>query len=184
MGECMYMSKWSICKGEKRISNTSLAILGYCIAIACCKRTNSCIGVIQAGNIELKFLIFLVPGIESVDLHHFHRVQFIRSLRHNSLLAHHVFPVSHSAWQPHNVASTAWCCEIGSLTSLMDVTQVHPVTTENQFSCTRLYMLVHIQYKVNNRRCSTRKRCKEMCMLMKCSRCLMLVVANLYTTTC
>ena len=27
---------------------------------------------------------------------------------------------------------TAWCNEIGSLTSLMHVTQVHPVTTENQ----------------------------------------------------
>ena len=34
---------------------------------------------------------------------------------------------------------TAWCNEIGSLTSLMHVTQVHPVTTENQFHCTKLY---------------------------------------------
>ena len=35
--------------------------------------------------------------------------------------------------------TTAWCNEIGSLTSLMHVTQVHPVTTENQLHCTRLY---------------------------------------------
>ena len=34
---------------------------------------------------------------------------------------------------------TAWCNEIGSLTSLMHVTQVHPVTAGNQFHCTRLY---------------------------------------------
>ena len=32
------------------------------------------------------------------------------------------------------VHNTAWCSEIGSLTSLMHVTQVHPVTTENQFT--------------------------------------------------
>ena len=36
-------------------------------------------------------------------------------------------------------ACTAWCNEIGSLMSQMHVTQVHPVTTENQFHCTRLY---------------------------------------------
>ena len=30
--------------------------------------------------------------------------------------------------------------EIGSLTSLMHVTQVHPMTAENQFHCTRLYV--------------------------------------------
>ena len=36
-------------------------------------------------------------------------------------------------------SSTVWCNEIGSLTSLMHVTQVHPVTTENRFHCTRLY---------------------------------------------
>ena len=34
---------------------------------------------------------------------------------------------------------TAWCSEIGSLMSLMHTTQVHPVTSENQFHCTRLY---------------------------------------------
>ena len=34
---------------------------------------------------------------------------------------------------------TAWCSDIGSLTSLMHVTRVHPVTTEIQFHCTRLY---------------------------------------------
>ena len=34
---------------------------------------------------------------------------------------------------------TAWCNEIGPLTSLIHVTQVHPVTTEDQFHCTRLY---------------------------------------------
>ena len=34
---------------------------------------------------------------------------------------------------------TVWCSEIGSLTSLDDVTQVHPMTSENQFHCTRLY---------------------------------------------
>ena len=34
---------------------------------------------------------------------------------------------------------TGWCNEIGSLTSPMHVTQVHPVTTENRFHCTRLY---------------------------------------------
>ena len=39
---------------------------------------------------------------------------------------------------PH-VPCTAWCNEIGSLTSLMHATQVHPVTTENQVHCTRLY---------------------------------------------
>ena len=33
---------------------------------------------------------------------------------------------------------TAWCNEIGSLTSLTHVTQVHRVTTENQFHCTTL----------------------------------------------
>ena len=31
------------------------------------------------------------------------------------------------------------CSEIGSVTSLMHVTQVHPVSSENQFHCTRLY---------------------------------------------
>ena len=34
---------------------------------------------------------------------------------------------------------TACSNEIGSLTSLMHVTSVHPVTTVNQFHCTRLY---------------------------------------------
>ena len=38
------------------------------------------------------------------------------------------------------MANTAWCSEIGSLTSLMHVIQVHPVTAENQFHCTRLYI--------------------------------------------
>ena len=37
------------------------------------------------------------------------------------------------------LGSTVWCNEIGSLTSLMHTTQVHPVTTENQFHCARLY---------------------------------------------
>ena len=37
------------------------------------------------------------------------------------------------------LVNTAWCSEIGSLTSPMHATQVHPVTTENQFHCTRLY---------------------------------------------
>ena len=37
---------------------------------------------------------------------------------------------------------TVWCNEIGSLTSLMHVTLVHPVTAENQFHCTRLYAVV------------------------------------------
>ena len=41
---------------------------------------------------------------------------------------------------PHVYVSTAWCNEIGSLTSLMHGTQVHPVTTENQFHCTRLHI--------------------------------------------
>ena len=36
----------------------------------------------------------------------------------------------------------AWCSEIGSLTSLMHLTQVHPLTTKNQFHCTRLF--IHI----------------------------------------
>ena len=39
----------------------------------------------------------------------------------------------------HNGVQPSWCSEIGSLTSLMHVTQVHPVTTENQFYCTKLY---------------------------------------------
>ena len=39
-------------------------------------------------------------------------------------------------------AYTDCCCEIGSLTSLDHVTQVHPVTAENQFHCTRLYAYV------------------------------------------
>ena len=48
-------------------------------------------------------------------------------------------------WEDNHTCSdkaqyTAWCNEIGSLTSLMHVNQLHPVTTENQFHCTRLYM--------------------------------------------
>ena len=39
---------------------------------------------------------------------------------------------------PISPPNTAWCSEIGSLTSLMHVSQVHSVTTENQFHCTRL----------------------------------------------
>ena len=39
-----------------------------------------------------------------------------------------------------NAKHAAWCDEIGCLTLLMDATQVHPVTTENQFHCTRLYV--------------------------------------------
>ena len=42
---------------------------------------------------------------------------------------------------------TAWCNEFGSLTvtSLMHVTQVPPVTAENQFHCTGfMHMFVHV----------------------------------------
>ena len=45
------------------------------------------------------------------------------------------------------LVNTAWCSEIGSLTSPMHATQVHPVTTENQFHCTRLYfkfLILHV----------------------------------------
>ena len=42
---------------------------------------------------------------------------------------------------------TACSNEIGSLTSLMHVTQVHPGTTENQFHCTRLHAV-----RSNNKR--------------------------------
>ena len=34
---------------------------------------------------------------------------------------------------------TAWCSEIGFLMSLVHAIQVHPLTSENQFHCTRLY---------------------------------------------
>ena len=40
---------------------------------------------------------------------------------------------------PTRLPNTVWCNEIGSLTSLMHETRVHPVTAENQFLCTRLY---------------------------------------------
>ena len=51
-------------------------------------------------------------------------------------------PLAETKNKPTNVPlATAWCNEIGSLTSLMHVTQVHPVTTENQFHCTWLYMV-------------------------------------------
>ena len=42
----------------------------------------------------------------------------------------------------YKLMTTDWVSEIGFLTSLRDQwhgTQVHPVTTENQFHCTRLY---------------------------------------------
>ena len=45
---------------------------------------------------------------------------------------------SRNIWAAYG-SLTAWCNEIGSLMSLMHATQVHPVTTENQFHCTRLY---------------------------------------------
>ena len=59
------------------------------------------------------------------------------------------FHSSKSAWLVHTRIrvwtpsrrreSTAWCCEIGSLTSL-DAPELHAlVTSENQFHCTRLY---------------------------------------------
>ena len=41
-------------------------------------------------------------------------------------------PVPPSKW------CTSWCSEIGFLTSLMHAIQVHPVTSENHFHCTRL----------------------------------------------
>ena len=42
---------------------------------------------------------------------------------------------------------TAWFCEIGSLTTPdACVTQVHPVKSENQFHCTRLYIYRLILY--------------------------------------
>ena len=57
------------------------------------------------------------------------------SNQQNSRVPLHGLTLCHVA----TLTCTAWCNEIGSLTSLMHVTQVHPVTTENQFHCTRLY---------------------------------------------
>ena len=53
---------------------------------------------------------------------------------------------------------TAWSNEIGSLTSLTHVAQVHPVTTENQFHCTKLYMCVCV--------CMCVRACVCMCACM------------------
>ena len=36
---------------------------------------------------------------------------------------------------------TAWCSEIGSLTSLDALGVMHQVMSENQFHCTKLYMV-------------------------------------------
>ena len=49
------------------------------------------------------------------------------------------FHVLHVEPSGEHQKNTAWFNEIGSLTSLMHVTHVHPVTTENQFHCTKLY---------------------------------------------
>ena len=38
------------------------------------------------------------------------------------------------------ISQYTWCSEIGSLMSPMHVIQVHPVMSENQFHCTRLYI--------------------------------------------
>ena len=46
---------------------------------------------------------------------------------------------------------TVWCSEIGPLTSLMHVTQVQPVTTKNQFHCTRLYFKCSVHWTVEDR---------------------------------
>ena len=49
------------------------------------------------------------------------------------------FHVLHVEPSGEHQENTAWFNEIGSLASLMHVTQVHPVTTENQFHCTEVY---------------------------------------------
>ena len=49
-----------------------------------------------------------------------------------------------------SIGDTVWCNEIGSLTSLMHVTQVHPVTIEYQFHCTRLYVIVEKYCKLSS----------------------------------
>ena len=46
---------------------------------------------------------------------------------------------AHTAMTAHENGNTAWCNEIGSLTSLMHATYMPAVTTENQFHCTKLY---------------------------------------------
>ena len=51
--------------------------------------------------------------------------------------------------------STVWCSEIGSLTSMMHATQVHLMTAENQFHCTKLY--------IRGRVCNSRSFCYGCC---------------------
>ena len=62
----------------------------------------------------------------------------------SKVIVHHAIKkLSHTDTYIHTCTYTAWCSEIGSLTSLMHETQVHLMTTENQFHCTRLYTHTH-----------------------------------------
>ena len=47
--------------------------------------------------------------------------------------------IRRSQLQPRGGGGGGQCSEAGSLTSLMHVTQVHPVVPQKQFHCTRLY---------------------------------------------